>query len=31
MIGDGWAQFSTDFDVGLIMNTVSDMIDKFTE
>ena len=31
MIGDGWAQFSTDFNVGGIMNTVSEMIDKFTE
>ena len=31
MIGDGWAQFSTDFNVDGIMNTVSEMIDKFTE
>ena len=31
MIGDGWAQFSTDFNVKSIANTLSEMISKFTE
>ena len=31
MIGDGWAQFSTDFNVTSIANTLSEMISKFTE
>ena len=28
MIGDGWSQFSTDFNVQSIMDTLSSMIDK---
>ena len=31
MIGDGWAQFSTDFNVQVILDSVSSMIDKFKE
>ena len=31
MIGDGWAQFSTDFNVTSIVDTVSEMIGKFTQ
>ena len=31
MIGDGWAQFSTDFNVQVILDNVSSMIDKFKE
>jgi|TARA_A100001388_G_scaffold174071_1_gene130135 hypothetical protein len=31
MIGDGWAQFSTDFNVSQIIDSVSSMISKIKE
>ena len=31
MIGDGWAQFSTDFNMQGIIDSLSGMIDKFKE
>jgi hypothetical protein len=31
MIGDGWAQFSNDFNVAAVTESISEMIAKFKQ
>ena len=31
MIGDGWTQFSTDFNISAVTNFISEMIAKFKQ